>query len=97
MTIIIYGGKVYNVSKEVKGMILLRLTETIEKKNYTIEKISLEEDVTRRFYSLGMTENTELTVLGAKRNGARIIKVRGSRFAVGKSFCEEIYVKGDRT
>ena len=42
---------------------------------------------------LGMLEGTRITVVNRKKKGAMIIKIRGTRFAVGQSITECIEVK----
>lgn len=60
--------------------------------NVIISEINLQEKTTRRLEMLGMTKGTKVSVLEKKRSGPMIIKVRGTRFALGRSF-----VKGIRT
>ena len=60
---------------------------------YTVGSINLRKDTARRLEMLGMTKGTRIKVLGAKRSGPMIVKVRGTRFAVGKSFTEGIYIR----
>lgn len=57
---------------------------------YKIDKIQLNEKVKRRLQMLGMTNNTEVTVLNRKYSGAVIIKMRGTRFALGRKYAEGI-------
>ncbi len=59
-------------------------------------KIGLEANVKRRLEILGMTENSAVEVLGRKRRGAMIIRVRGTRFAVGRRFAEGIFVEVEK-
>ena len=42
---------------------------------------------------LGMTNLTKVIVLNNKKSGSIIIKVRGTRFALGKEFAKGIKVK----
>ena len=58
-----------------------------------VTKIGLEANVKRRLEILGMTENSAVEVLGRKRRGAMIIRVRGTRFAVGRRFAEGIFAE----
>ncbi len=57
---------------------------------HKIEKIELNEKVKRRLQMLGMTNNTEITLLNRKFSGAVIIKMRGTRYALGKKYAEGI-------
>ena len=47
----------------------------------------------RRLEVLGMLEGTRITVVNRKKKGAMIVKIRGTRFAVGRSIAECIEVK----
>lgn len=61
-------------------------------RDYTITDIRLEENVKRRLEMLGMTHNSRLSVMNRKGSGSFIIKVRGTRFAIGREFAEGIIV-----
>ena len=69
------------------------LSKALKGQNYIIEKIELKEDVTRRMHTLGLTDGTKISVLNKKRNGPMIIKVRGTRFALGKGFLDGIFIR----
>ena len=73
----------------------MTLSEGSIGRSYRIGRISLEEQVTRRLEMLGMTEGTDVQVLNKKRNGPMIMKVRGTRFALGRNFARGIYLEGD--
>ena len=47
------------------------------------------------FEILGMTGSAAVTVMNKKRGGAMIIRVRGTRFAIGREFAEGIIVGGE--
>lgn len=47
----------------------------------------------RRLEVLGMLEGTKITVVERKKKGAMIVKIRGTRFAVGQSITECIEVE----
>ncbi len=64
-------------------------------KSYRILKIDLDERVTRRLEMLGMTHDTDIRVLNKKKNGPVIIKVRGTRFALGRGFTRGIVIGGE--
>ena len=61
-----------NVSQAQKG------------RTYLVKKVNLEGNIERRLEMLGMTDQVKLMVLNKKNQGAVIIKVRGTRFAIGK-------------
>lgn len=64
---------------------------------YNVDEIHLNENVKRRLQMLGMTNNTEITVLNRKYSGAVIIKMRGTRFALGRKYAEGISLTARNT
>lgn len=72
----------------------LKLSEAQIGKTYSVDRINLKTDVRRRFEILGMTGRAAVTVMNRKRGGAMIIRVRGTRFAIGKEFAEGIILGG---
>lgn len=58
-----------------------------------VDEIKLSEHVKRRFQILGMTRNARIEVLNNKKKGAMIVKIRSTRFAIGRSFAQGIIVK----
>jgi len=69
------------------------LSKAVKGKEYIIEHIELDTNIKRRLQVLGMTHSTKITVLNKKSLGPMIIKVRGTRFALGKAFCDGIYLE----
>ena len=59
---------------------------------YRVMKTMLESDIQRRLEALGLTEGTALEILNKKRNGSAVIKVRGTRFAIGRDIAEGIFI-----
>lgn len=70
-----------NVSQAQKG------------KMYIVNKINLKGDIERRLEMLGMTDKVKLTILNKKHRGAVILKIRGTRFAVGKEIADAIEIE----
>lgn len=60
--------------------------------SYIVKKIDLPKDAERRLEILGMTENTSISIVNKKKSGSMIIRIRGTRFAIGKGFSEKITV-----
>ncbi len=61
---------------------------------YIVKGIHLEQDtMTRRLEALGLNEMTKLQIQNSKRGGAFIIKVRGTRLAIGKRIAQGIEVE----
>lgn len=70
-----------NVSQAQKG------------RTYLVKKVNLEGNIERRLEMLGMTDQVKLIVLNKKNQGAVIIKVRGTRFAIGKEIADAIEIE----
>lgn len=62
-------------------------------RNYRVIKISAPKDTERRLETLGITEDSCLSVLGKKRCGTVIVKSRGTRFALGYKIAENIMIE----
>lgn len=60
---------------------------------YTIEAIQLPAELAHRLQSLGMTAGTPVTILNRKGKGILIIKLRGTRFALGYPITRNIQVR----
>ena len=60
---------------------------------YRVEGTALPRELTRRLQALGMTRGCPVQVLRKKRRGAMIIKIRGSRFALGRAVSTRILVE----
>lgn len=58
-----------------------------------IEQIDLPFLMEQRLESLGMTKGTVISVLNRKGRGIMIIKLRGSRFALGYQMTKNITVR----
>ena len=71
----------------------MKLSEGEIGRIYEVKTIDIVDAVTRRLEALGLTGQTKITVLNRKRGGCMIIKVRGTRLAVGRRIAEGIQVK----
>lgn len=60
---------------------------------FQVVRMNLPVQTERRLEVLGMLEGTRVTVMNRKKHGAMIIKIRGTRFAVGQNITERIEVK----
>ena len=67
----------------------MTLLETKTTQWYQVEEIHEWENVQRRLEALGILEGTRVQVL----NGSTIIRVRGTRWALGKEIAGGIEVK----
>lgn len=61
--------------------------------NYCVTDISLDSNIKYRLQALGLTFGSTLKVLNKKLNGSLIIRIRGTRFAMGKSIADGISVE----
>ncbi|MBP5529815.1 MAG: ferrous iron transport protein A [Lachnospiraceae bacterium] len=71
----------------------ISLWEAELKKEYTVENIFIENPVSRRLEALGINEGTPVSVLTRKKSGAQIVKIRGTRLALGRHITSNIEVK----
>lgn len=71
----------------------MKLNETPIEQDFIIFRVQEEERLLRRLEALGILEGTRVHVLNRKRNGATIIKVRGSRWALGNDIAQGIEVE----
>lgn len=71
----------------------MSLFEGIKGINYEIKGLYVEEGITRRLQALGLNDGTVITVLNRKKNGALIIRVRGTRLAIGRHISQGIEVE----
>ena len=60
---------------------------------YTVKELLVEPIAARRLQALGLNEGTQLTVLNRKRKGALIIRVRGTRLALGRHLSANISIE----
>lgn len=60
---------------------------------YVVTELKIEEHVMRRLEALGINEGTRIEVFNKKKKGAVIIKVRGTRWALGRQIAGGIEVK----
>ena len=54
--------------------------------------MELPQQVGHRLEALGLTVGTKVSVLGSKDKGTMILKVRGTRFAMGRGITSRIEV-----
>ncbi len=58
-----------------------------------VERLDLPFQIERRLQALGMTQDTRLQVLNRKGKGIMIIKLRGTRLALGCNITRRISVR----
>lgn len=59
---------------------------------YKVEDIELPTNIEKRLEALGMTRGTSVAILNSKYHGVLIVKVRGTRFALGRNITKNILV-----
>ena len=59
---------------------------------YLIEEMKLPQKTDKRLEALGMTHGTKIQVINTKDRGTMIVKVRGTRFAIGRDISANIEV-----
>lgn len=74
----------------------MKLREVQPETTCTVTGMSLPVDMERRLQALGLTCGSSILVMNRKRHGAMIVKIRGTRFAVGRLLAENIEVKEEQ-
>ena len=70
----------------------MKLHEGIIGRTYLVTSVMLEDKITRRLEALGVNEHTQVLVLNKKRSGTTMIKVRGTRLALGGKISDGIEI-----
>lgn len=60
--------------------------------SYTVTGLALPRETGHRLEAIGMTLGSRVVVLGGKDGGTLILKIRGSRFALGRGITGRIEV-----
>lgn len=72
---------------------MIKLNEGKKGAVYKVKDVMVEERLTRRLEALGVNEGTDITLVNKKGSGTLIIKVRGTRLALGRKIAEGIEVE----
>ena len=64
---------------------------------FVVAGVQVDEGITRRLEALGVNEGTPVNILNKKGSGSVIIKVRGTRLALGRRLSEGITVREEHT
>ena len=62
-------------------------------KTYIVYSVMVDDTITRRLEALGVNEMTPVTLINKKGSGTVIIKVRGTRLALGRRISEGIEIR----
>lgn len=71
----------------------MKLHEGEVGKTYTVYRVMVNDAITRRLEALGVNEMTPVILMNKKGSGTVIIKVRGTRLALGRRISEGIEIK----
>lgn len=66
-------------------------------KIYTVQEIHLDDKTKQRLEVIGMTGENDIEIINRSRSGAVIVRVRGTRFALGKKIADNIFLEGGET
>ena len=70
----------------------MKLNKGVIGRLYRVEEAALPQSMKRRLAVLGMTNGTDLEVMNNKSGGTRVVKIRGTRFALGRHITENVEV-----
>ncbi len=70
----------------------MKLCDAEKGREYIVEDIRLPFEMQRRLEALGMTDRAPVFVINRKGKGVLIIKLRGTRFALGYNMTKNIEV-----
>ena len=62
-------------------------------KTYIVYSVMVDDTITRRLEALGVNEMAPVTLMNKKGSGTVIIKVRGTRLALGRRISEGIEIR----
>lgn len=71
----------------------MTLYEGAVAQEYIVKELCIEQSIMRRLEALGMNAGSKVMLVNRKKKGALIVKVRGSRLAIGKKIAEGIEVE----
>ena len=71
----------------------MKLYEGTVGKTYLVRSVVVDDTITRRLEALGVNEMTPVTILNKKGSGSVILKVRGTRLAVGRRISDGIQIE----
>ena len=60
---------------------------------YIVEDVTLEDKLMVRLQALGMIPGTQVEIINQKSNDSLMIKVRGTRFAIGRQIADGVNVQ----
>ncbi len=70
----------------------MTLDKGIIGKSYQVKNIDLDDKLTKHLQAIGMTKDVIITILNNKHHGTLIIKLRQTRYAIGRHISNKIEV-----
>ncbi len=61
--------------------------------SYLVKELKLEQQVSRRLEALGLISGTRIQLMNQNTDGAVVLKVRGSRLAIGYRIAKAIRIE----
>ena len=71
----------------------MRLKEGSDHHFYELEDKHMETGLDLRMGALGLTKGTRVEILNNQKEGAVIVKFRGTRFALGRKIADRILIR----
>lgn len=71
----------------------MKLYEGIKGESYLVREVMVADRLTRRLEALGVNEKTKITIMNKKKSGTLIVKVRGTRLALGRGIAKGIEIQ----
>ena len=62
-------------------------------RTYIVEDVTLEDKLMVRLQALGMIPGTQVEIINQKSNDSLMIKVRGTRFAIGRQIADGVNIQ----
>lgn len=60
---------------------------------YSVTEMKLDEKTVLRLQLLGLTDRAEVVLLGKRRGGSVIVRIRGCRYAIGGTIARRLTVE----
>lgn len=73
----------------------MKLTMGKAGSKYIVSDVSLRKDTENRLEALGLISGSSVEIISRKHSGTMIIRIRGTRFAIGRDIADGIIVEGD--
>ena len=70
----------------------MTILEGIIRHDYIVTDIVMDKTIMRRLEALGINSGSRLQMMNQKKNGTVIVKVRGTRWAIGRDIAGGIQV-----